>query len=287
MSRIGIKGLLLVFPFCVWAQAVSWKLIWTANDEADIWYYEIYRDTVPDPRIQIATVIHPETVYVDRNIQKGVLYFYRMRAVDSSYTKSAFSTTVSAAVPRLVNWPERVVMPPDTTIGFDLDNRVRDPDDAFDRLNWSFSGNRLLVLELDDQRRRLKVRSPVDWSGWETVQCRVSDPHGFSDQMEITFTAGDTASSAAEPVNVYPIPFVIGPHGTVAGITFENLPLNGTLSIFNLLGEPVFRTRIIDRTFLWDVRNSRGRAVQSGLYIYVVKDDRGRRIDSKKLVIIR
>ena len=85
-----LAGVALLLPLLAGAQTTSWKLIWSANSEPNMWYYEVYRDTVPDPVTRLATVIHPETVFVDSSIQKGVRYYYRLRAVDSSFSKSGF-----------------------------------------------------------------------------------------------------------------------------------------------------------------------------------------------------
>jgi len=277
----------MLIPLVAWAQTTSWKLIWSPNPEPNMWYYEVYRDTVPDPVTRLSTVVHPETVFVDSSIQKGVRYYYRLRAVDSSYSKSEFSQTVSAAIPRIINLPEHLQVRPDTTLNFDLDNLVMDPDDAPSQLVWQVSGQERLNVQLDAARRQLRIQVPVDWQGSEQLWFTVTDPTGFYDRRGVTITTSAQPPPPAGKINVYPIPFVIGTYGTASGITFENLPLNGTLSIYNLLGELIYKTPILEREFHWKVQNKNGRSVRSGLYVYVIRDAEGRKIHSAKLVIVR
>ena len=162
-----------------------------------------------------------------------------------------------------------------------------DPDNAPAQLVWQVSGQKKLVVQLNTARRQLQIRVPADWQGNEQLWLTVTDPTGFFDRRGITISTLAQQPSPASAINVYPIPFVIGTYGTASGITFENLPLNGSLSIYNLLGELIYRTPILEREFLWTVQNTDGQSVRAGLYVYVIRDARGRKVHSAKLVIVR
>ncbi|MFD0942078.1 MBG domain-containing protein [Pedobacter boryungensis] len=72
------------------------KLDWTANSESDIWYYEIYRDTSPNPTTLIKSVPAGTFTYTDVNLTNGTKYYYRIAAIDNSDYISDYSTDASA-----------------------------------------------------------------------------------------------------------------------------------------------------------------------------------------------
>ncbi|MBI5201164.1 MAG: hypothetical protein HY925_06230 [Elusimicrobia bacterium] len=97
------------------------------------------------------------------------------------------------------------------------------------------------------------------------------------------------AFAAASDQNVdgvyaFPVPFrpngpdaglAAGQTGTEAGgITFSNLPTDGSIEIYTMTGQLVRRIEIPPSLaipkYVWDVRNDRGQAVVSGVYIWKV-----------------
>jgi len=54
-----------------------------------------------------------------------------------------------------------------------------------------------------------------------------------------------------------------------------------------LLGEPVFKTTNVNPVYRWNVKNNAGRDVQSGLYLYVIRDGKNKKVKSGKLIIVR
>ncbi|NOX36447.1 MAG: hypothetical protein GXO78_02840 [Calditrichaeota bacterium] len=188
---VPIVGFLLWLVATGWlsAQTTSWRLIWDKNPETDMYYYEIYRQVNGDPYAKIAVVYHPDTVYVDDTIQKGVRYAYRIKAVDSSYNKSDFSPEVQAAIPQISGLPQSLVLPPDTTVTMDLDNYVNDPDHPDDQLVWSASGTNQLSILLDDNTHVLTIQTSATWRGTETLRLQVTDPDGFTDVWNIAISS--------------------------------------------------------------------------------------------------
>ncbi|MFH1859818.1 MAG: PEGA domain-containing protein, partial [bacterium] len=108
----------------------------------------------------------------------------------------------------------------------------------------------------------------------------------LSNRTNISDTRGGTIttvllldSSISEQVLVYPNPYYADKHNT---IFFNHLSKNFTIQIFTITGELV--REIYEKE--WDVRNSTGEKVASGIYIYLIKDSSG---DKKagKLAVIR
>ncbi|PSQ80628.1 MAG: hypothetical protein BRD40_04185, partial [Bacteroidetes bacterium QS_1_65_9] len=91
----------------VGADSVSLK--WRSSDSTDVTEYRIYRATAPIDSsagpaglTALDTTVAPDTSYVDRSVQTGGLYYYRVTAVDDGLTpnESGFSGEEKAALSR-------------------------------------------------------------------------------------------------------------------------------------------------------------------------------------------
>ncbi|MCK9182112.1 MAG: tandem-95 repeat protein [Fibrobacteraceae bacterium] len=71
-----------------------------------------------------------------------------------------------------------------------LDQYVRDRDNSFNELKWTFTGNKNLVLSLDRVKNELTIKQPrPDWNGpAETITFTVTDPEGASAKTSAKFT---------------------------------------------------------------------------------------------------
>jgi hypothetical protein len=75
------------------------NLTWTANSEADLHKYNIYRGTSSPASTLIDSVVAsspPDTFYTDTGLTNGQEYFYRITAVDSAGNESGYSNEDSA-----------------------------------------------------------------------------------------------------------------------------------------------------------------------------------------------
>jgi len=153
-----------------------------------------------------------------------------------------------------------------------LDNFVSDPDNDDNEISWIFTGNASLVLQYDAVRRVLKIRSPRNWTGSETVAFTATDPDGNSDTDSAAFTVtalvpGDASRTLPEATLLlenYPNPFN-------PSTTFEFRLAEQTfveLRIFDLLGREV-------ATLVNELRESgthrvnwNASGLSSGVYIY-------------------
>ncbi len=102
-------------------------------------------------------------------------------------------------------------------------------------------------------------------------------PNQPTDVFTITAPAGtqnaDLAKADADRVNVYPNPYIgystLEPDKYTRFITFTHLPTKATIRIFNLAGMLVrtITKENTDQFQQWDLRNTSGFPVGSGMYI--------------------
>ena len=179
-------------------------------------------------------------------------------------------------------------MPPDSTDEINLDNYVTDPDNPSNQLTWAVEGNVKLSVQINPVSHIATISSTGDWGNQEKLIFTVTDADSFFDVGTITVCSDSSlipAPNTNAGINAYPIPYRPAQHNN--GITFLDVPENSTLIIYNLLGETVFKKdNINDGFFNWKVKNSSGKAVNSGLYLYYFKN-KNKKISSGKLVIIR
>lgn len=82
---------------------------------------------------------------------------------------------------------------------------------------------------------------------------------------------------------VYPNPFK--PHLGHTGIYFKGLTEKTTIKIYNIAGELVRKIENVDGETTWDARNNSGNKVASGVYIYLITNDKGNKRTGKLAVI--
>ncbi len=167
------------------AQTTAWTLTWDKNPESDMYFYEVFREVDGQGFEKIAEVYHPTVEYRDNTIQAGKLYRYRVRAVDATYNKSDYSSSISAAVPLVNGLPTLLRLPADTTVSYQLDNYVYDPDHDDSQLSWTVSGNSALDVQVDANTHQLTIRTPSNWQGSEKIVLIVTDPDGWQNRWEI------------------------------------------------------------------------------------------------------
>jgi hypothetical protein len=86
-------------------------LDWPPNDEADINSYNLYKDTQPDfPLITpYANIAHPESTFVDTEIDPDSTYYYKLTAVDINFHESDPSNEVSTRPTSIDDGPSYTV----------------------------------------------------------------------------------------------------------------------------------------------------------------------------------
>jgi predicted small lipoprotein YifL len=79
----------------------AFRLAWSANPEANVALYAIYRATGADPMVRIGTTPPGSTTFVDRDVRPGTTYRYAVTAIDNALApkESAPSGEVTATLP--------------------------------------------------------------------------------------------------------------------------------------------------------------------------------------------
>ncbi len=206
------------------AQTTSWQIQWEKNGENDIYFYEIFRSTDGQSFQKIGEVYHPTVEFTDFQIQAGRLYQYKIRAVDVSFNKSEFSSPIQGAIPAISGLPAVLKLPADTTVTYNLDEFVNDPDHNDADLVWAVSGYSNLTVTIDQASRRLSIQTPSDWQGSERIKLSVIDPDGWSDVWYMTIQPRNSATN--QPPQISNIP-----DQTIAeGQQFSQINLNQYVS---------------------------------------------------------
>lgn len=91
--------------------------------------------------------------------------------------------------------PDQSIIAGGSFTPIDLDDYVTDPDDADFLLDWTFSGNTLLTVVIDDTSHIAIVSYPGGFTGSETITFTATDPGALFDSDAATFTV----TAAAEP----------------------------------------------------------------------------------------
>lgn len=179
---------LLIAAQTLQAQTDRCALEWNANTENDVYLYRVFKGNDPNHLTQIDSVFHPDTTFTDLRIEKGVQYYYGIKAVDFSLNASPMSDLLSVAVPKVSGFPQSLELPSDTTVIFQLDNYVTDPDNGDAQLTWSVSGFSQIQTSISNDRR-LTLHTPQNWNGSEKGLLKVEDPDHLFDQISLTITS--------------------------------------------------------------------------------------------------
>ena len=152
----------------------------------------------------------------------------------------------------------------------------------------TFSAGTLAIVEISFKAS--KVDSPVTTQvsfgdqpiGREVVDVNASLVSASYADASVTITP--QGASVSGDVVIYPNPFRPG-EDTV--MRFEGLPENASIRIYNIAGELVrSKEDITTGLFSWDATNDKEKKVASGVYIYVIKDAKGK-VERGKIAVIR
>ena len=173
-------GIIFLLASTGYTQTTQWRLLWEPNTENDMYYYKIFRDTHSSPTTPIDTTLHPHTEFIDTNIQPGVRYYYRLKAVDSTNLESNYSAEVSAAIPNITNMADQFANQ-GQNITINLNNYVSDPDNNDSQIQWTYQGNSTLSISINSSNIATVSAPSSNWYGSEMVTFTATDPDGFFD----------------------------------------------------------------------------------------------------------
>ena len=167
-------------------QTTKWRLIWYRNVPSDsVVHYTIYRNSMGQEitdEDSIAIVFDPDTVYIDSNIVVGVLYSYKLKAINI-YGSSEFSEPAVGAIPE-VTLPDSFIFDRDTIIV--LDDYGNDLDSPVDSLNWTSEGGEKITVNITPEKI---AQISIDSSAVEIFIFTIMDVDSFYSSKQVTITA--------------------------------------------------------------------------------------------------
>ena len=275
--------LLFLLSNIICAQTSQWTVYWNKNTEPDLSHYVLYKSTSPGASTAVGTIYKPDTTYSDSDLEKGILYYYRLKAVDYSGNYSVYSDEDSAAIP-LLNFSklgDQVISPGGTMTINNLDDYVTDPDD--DSFEWSASAPSL-TINIDNATQTATIMAHSDFSNTVAAEFQVSDNDGFFDVATLNFKADSSIIIPENGKSTFAWPALLNladdPTGT---INFQNIPDGATIHIYNMMGELVYKLK--EAPYEWDIKNDSGKAIYPGVYLYHIKAGNKKR--TGKFVIVK
>lgn len=191
--------ILLFFATTLFSQTNEWTVTWYANTESDMAKYLVFRDTSPNAITQIATVNHPTVEYTDNTIQKGIIYYYRLKAEDTSFNQSGFSNEISAAIPRIELTSFTYENLSSHTVGFD--SLFVDPDNVDSEMVVTISSESNCNVTVVSETIVIDPAA-TNFVGQATFTLNVADPTGFEDQRNVTVEFTSAAPAAPILINI-------------------------------------------------------------------------------------
>ena len=119
--------------------------------------------------------------------------------------------------PEVSNIPDQTIDEGSSFITVNLDNYVDDPDDDDADITWTYSGNSMLAVGIN--QRVATITTPgSDWYGSETITFIATDPSGESDSDDVVFTVTN--------INDDPVVSDIPDQSIIEGNSFEAVHLD-------------------------------------------------------------
>lgn len=287
----------------------SWKLVWAYDaqliSDYNIVAFDIYRD-ISASQVTFYKSINPVLRdYRDTDIQPNTTYYYRLTVRDNLGRSSDYSSVVYNAIPYIFPALDLIGFRSELTLDLNNPSYVIDKDmgdQAYagnlrwwinDGLIYQSADDALTINILDQSTLSIRANHP-GVVGQDTVFLTVYDPDSLWYKKQTVIRYGvdmvtalkqDSLLTFDTEFAVFPLPFRAAKHH---GINFKNLPPSASVMIYNVLGEPVFNVQDLPgRNWIWNVKNSAGKPLSAGLYIYHVMDAQGNRKYSGKLVVVR
>jgi hypothetical protein len=272
-------------------QTALFNIRWDANSEADISRYRLQRAVNSTTQFQtFQEVNHPNTHIVDSSVQPGMLYAYRVAAINTAGQISQYSAVVTAGIPKIDLLLNKVATGEEMALA--NSDFLHDPDGSANGLQIQISNENHVRISVQNGEIRL-APLPLDYTGPAGFTIRAEDASGFFDQKTIEFsyvppgeedTPEDTED--APELVVYPNPVRAGRGHNE--LIFLNLPAETqSISLFTVSGEKVYEDQISPAAEYRININNTAERLPSGLYIYMVKDTRAKVLEKGTITIIR
>ncbi|MCD6376404.1 MAG: hypothetical protein J7L94_12805, partial [Caldisericaceae bacterium] len=159
------------------------------NSDAEInWTYSGNQDLI----VTIDAVTHVATIQTSDENWNGseVINFTATNPTLLSDSDPArFAITAVNDAPQVSDIPDQPIDEDQSFVSFDLDDYVLDVDNSDSEIDWTYSGNSQLVVNIDPAMHVCTVAVPdSEWNGSEIVTFTATDPGGLTDSDPATFT---------------------------------------------------------------------------------------------------
>jgi len=288
--------LLIIVPLAPLAAQTpaSYMISWAPNPEPEVAGYIIFRSLDANTGFQaIDSVDASTTTYVDTDLEKGTIYFYRLKAKDADSNRGLFSNLVSG-----------MTIPQDADAGVNILCEITDIQPAGSsglEVDWDTQIPTIGFIQYDNDAT-LDSMSTWDDSSYEqshnsTTGALLSPATyylravSYTDADFMVISAVDTfvfsgenpTPLSAPALSIFPVPF----HPATGGLSLMNLPEDGRVAIYDGNGLEVWSRDVGTQTALnWNGENRNGSDVMSGVYFVVTTDSGGNVFDKRPIMIV-
>ncbi|MFQ6039263.1 MAG: S8 family serine peptidase [Candidatus Poribacteria bacterium] len=273
---------------------------WESFADVEALSYNIYRGA-DEKQLKVVAQDVPRTEFIDRDLTKGVTYWYAVSAVTSTGVETKLSSKAHAkpdTPPRLISAeyfsPNRVMLKFDKPMGPSAQDAVqyfvREKGTDIERKPSS------ALLDKSDKRVILAFDEGILLPGisYDVVALNVRDADRIlisakysSQSITIPIEETPTIPADLSKAIVYPNPIRPNEHHT-GKVIFANLPDDTSISIYSITGALIEKLRVDDADRgkkEWPLLNNAASEVVSGIYIYVLEANGQQK--SGKLAILR
>ncbi len=287
--------LLIIVPLTpLAAQTASYMISWSPNPEPEVAGYVIFRSlSATSGFVAVDSVGASTTTYVDTGLQKGTIYFYRLKAKDADGNRGLFSNLVSGmtipqdAAPAVNSLCEITDIQPNGTSGLEVDWQTQYPTIGFVQYDRDASLDSMSAWD-DGSYGQTHTSATGELLAPATYYLRAVSyddaDHMIVSAVDTFIFAGENPTPLSAPaLSIFPVPY----HPGSGGLSLMNLPENGRVAIYDGNGLEVWRKEIGTQTAMnWNGENQNGSQVMSGVYYVITTDSGGQVFDKRPIMIV-
>ena len=212
VSDIGTLSSLISTPQSLTALAGNGRitLTWSANNDHDLQKYNIYWGTSANPATLLTGVNKLDTTYTHTGLTNGIIYYYRITAVDDDGNESGYSNEVSAeplsAIQVVSTNPNKnsIAVTDSSQIEITFDETLQSGTvaDTTVFVTGSITGRIAGTLSAANK----------------TVTFIPTDRYNIGEKITVTLTTGIESTSGASLQNGYSFQFTIGADANPSGL---------------------------------------------------------------------
>lgn len=276
-------------------ETTSYLVNWAPNPETDIAGYIIFRSlsSVDSNPAAIDTTDAATFSYIDSGLQKGIPYYYWIKAMNTAGETSDYSNPVSG-----------LTIPQNAEASLDalcrVTQRTKVSDSSYN-IGWSTAMSTIGLVQFDlDQT--LDSLSAWDDDAYALAHAALIDEllsprtyylravsydendNMFISAVDTLVVQNDLPAPLATPhLDIYPVPY----RPLAGSLNMINLPVGGSVAIVNGNGVTVYSFTIDAPDMTWDGTNIQGSPVMSGIYYAFIKNAAGTVVEKRPIMIVR